>query len=158
MRTIIWVMLAITLAGCASGGISIVDVTNDGRFQGGYRAGQVWRLKTDAYLVQWGDGGLELWTPSETAGHPEAIHVPARSTLHIDRLGYLFNPEHPPVAGGTTTMIWGYGTLTAPDGRSWQVTVLPAVQGGKAVPGTSLVVYPADEGLLDAAPPREGRK
>jgi hypothetical protein len=153
MRTIICLTLAITLAGCASGGISIVDVTNDARFQGGYRAGQVWRLKTDAYLVQWGDGGLELWTPSEAAGHPEAIHVPAGSTLHIDRLGYLYNPEHPPIAGGTTEMIWGYGTLTSTDGRTWQVTVLPAVNGAKPVPGTSLVVYPADERLLEEIAP-----
>jgi hypothetical protein len=132
-----------------------VDVTRDSRFQGGYRAGQVYRLKSDGYLVEWGDGGLELWTAAEAAGHSEAIHVPAGSTLRIERLGYLFNPEHPPVAGGTTEMIWAYGTLTSPDGKSWEVTVLPAVTGGRPVAGTSLVVYPVDEGLLDAVPPRE---
>jgi hypothetical protein len=148
LRTLLPLLL---LAGCSvHGTIGVIDVTNDPRFAGGYEPGQVWRLRTDGYIVHSGDNGLELWKPADAAGLSDTVKVPAGSTVRIQRLGYLFNSEHPPTAGSTSEMIWAYGTLTDPGGKQWQVSILPAIHDGRPVPGTSLFVYPPDRQLLEA--------
>lgn len=144
------------LAGC-SGTIGVIDVTGDPRFGGGYEPGQVWRLRTDGYIVHSGDNGLELWKPADGAGVPGAVHVPAGSTVRIERLGYLFNSEHPPVPGSTTEMIWAYGTLTDPSGKQWELSILPALHDGRPVSGTSLLVYPPDRQFFEPVGPTEPR-
>jgi hypothetical protein len=148
MKPTALIFLAV-LVGCASSGIAVIDVTTDARFQAGYRAGQVWRLRTDGYVVQSRDNGLELWTSVEGTGQLGAVKVPAGSTVRIERLGYLFNPDHPPVPGGTMEMVWAYGTLTDPSGGHWTVAVLSQMHGGKPVAGTSLLVYPPDREFLE---------
>jgi hypothetical protein len=140
------VAVAILITGCANGPY-IVDVSNDARFQAGYRPGEVWRLRADGYLVNSRDEGLEL----SAIGEPDAVRVPAGSTVRIERLGYLFNSEHPPVAGGPTEIVLAYGTLTDPNGEKRDVAVLPALHDGHQVEGTSLVVYPPDWTLLELA-------
>lgn len=140
-------LIAVCLAGCASSTVHIADVTNDPRFAGTYRPGEVWRLKRDGFLVYSRDQGLELSAISE----PDAIQVYAGSVVRIERLGYLFNSEHPPVASGPTEVVLAYGTLTDAKGQKWEVAVLPALRSGRRVEGTSLFVYPPDRELLEPA-------
>jgi len=140
-------------------GTHIVDVSNDPRFQGGYRVGQIYRLRSNGYLVQPLPGGdWELWTPAELAQQPSstAQFVPAGSTVRIDRLGYLYDDYHPPVAGGQLELLLAYGTVTLPSGIALPktVVVLPLLRDARTVAGTSVQVYPVDNHFLELVAPR----
>jgi hypothetical protein len=151
------ILLWVALMGC-SADVHTIYVTHDPRFQSGYRQGQIYRLKTDGYLVQYTAGGSwELWTRADLANQQvtQAIPIPAGSTVRIDELGYLYNSEHPSIPGGTTQVVLAYGTVTTPDGKQWPtpVTILPARTHPHPVEGTSLLVYPADGEFLESNEP-----
>jgi hypothetical protein len=148
MKKVLLILMLMGCSGCAAD-VHVADVTHDPRFLGAYDPGQVWRLRTEGYLVQSADNGLELWSPADAVGQNGAVKIPAGSTVRIERLGYLYNSEHPATPGGTVEMVWSYGTLTEPDGKQWQVMVLPSMRDGRLVEGTSLVVYPPDLEFLD---------
>jgi hypothetical protein len=159
MKQHFWLIACLAILGCGPE-LHMVDVTGDARFQSGYRAGQVWRLKTQGYLVRDRPGApWELWTAADLIGQQvaEKQAVPAGSVVRIQRLGYLYNSEHPPVPGGTLEEILAYGTLTMPAGTEWpqSVTILPGVEHPMVVGGTSLVVYGPDRTFLEEA---EGKK
>lgn len=146
-------LCVIFLTGCAAG-THIVDVSHDPHFAGGYEVGHIYRLRTTGFLVQpLTNGEWELWTPADESRQPSptAIEIPAGSTIRIDRLGYLWDDNHPPIPGGPVELMLAYGTLTDASGKQWPqtVVVLPATHGGRVVEGTTVQVYPADGELLE---------
>ncbi|HUB26752.1 MAG TPA: hypothetical protein VL992_15105 [Tepidisphaeraceae bacterium] len=146
-------MILLCLSGCAMGK-RIVDVSNDPRFQGGYRVGQTYRLRTSGFLVTPSPGETwELWTAAEEAAEPSstAVAVPAGSTVRIVRLGYLYDDYHPPVTGGQLEMLFAYGRLKFGSRMEFpsQVLVLPKLRDAETVPGTSVQVFPVDGEFLD---------
>jgi hypothetical protein len=146
-------LIFLFVSGCAMGK-RIVDVSNDPRFQGGYRVGQTYRLRASGFLVKAATAdGWELWTAAEEAAEPSptAIAVPAGATVRIERLGYLYDDYHPPVTGGQLEMLFAYGRLTFASGAEFpnDVLVLPKLRDAETVPGTSVQVFPVDGEFLE---------
>jgi hypothetical protein len=89
------------VAGCSeSHRVEFVDVTNIVRSSGSYRAGDVYRIRTDAVIVRQrpaSDGEeprQSLRSSASWSEHPDAQHslvapVPAGATLRVDRLIYV---------------------------------------------------------------------
>jgi len=152
MKYSICLLLAL-VAGCVPAAPTTIDVTNDARFQAGYRAGQIYQLRVDGYLARTSPTApWELWTAADLQGQIgiEIRPVPAGATVRIEKLGYLFNSEHPPIPGETTEAVLAYGTLTFADGKTWpgEVVILPALHDPTLVAGTTLLVYPVDGEFL----------
>jgi hypothetical protein len=130
----------VSLAGCAFPlGPRTVDVTHDPNFQSGYREGQIYRLKTDEYLMQVrtdeADRQLELWpfARADSPGshqHPpgsswtQLARTPAGSTIRVSCLRYFYSNYFPPWPGGGSVILGAYGTLTTPSAQ-WQNVMLP---------------------------------
>ncbi len=90
------------LQGCCIHSVHTVDVTNDPAFQSGYRQGQIYRLKTSAYLVahqnEFDETYTGIWSPAffnEYDAKPglmgnirKITTLPAGTIIHIDRLNY----------------------------------------------------------------------
>jgi hypothetical protein len=128
-----------SIAGCAIPlGTRTVDVTHDPDFQSAYRESQVYRLRTDEYLVQVrtdeADRQLVLWpfSPAESAHNQnppgsswvQLARTPAGSTIRVNCLRYYYLNYFPPWPGGGSVISEAYGTLTTPSAQ-WQNVMLP---------------------------------
>jgi hypothetical protein len=90
------------LQGCCVHWVHTVDVTSDPAFQSGYRQGQIYRLKTSAYLValqnEFDETYIGIWSsayfdeydaiPGLKGNSRKITKLPAGTIIHIDRLTY----------------------------------------------------------------------
>ncbi|HEX5243402.1 MAG TPA: hypothetical protein VFW23_09105 [Tepidisphaeraceae bacterium] len=113
-------ILLLPLVGCTS----LTDVSNDSRYQFGFRPGQVYRLNSAAELLQFGknDSDWVLHAPgaeSTTAGVVVRGTLPAGSRLRIDRL--VHETIAAPVQGESHVLV--YATLLDPPWVGRQIEI-----------------------------------
>lgn len=161
-------VVATLLAGCAYVEERFTDVTQNPKFQIGYRQGEVYRLRSDASLVAQTPNGclpgkseerLELWSLDMIAHYrsqncePDVVSiVPAGSLIRVDGLEHNYTFAIPPVPGDTQ-VLRAYGTVVS-ESTGWNRVRIPDDRSAKwsRVEDTYVFAYPPDTSLLERLP------
>jgi hypothetical protein len=160
--------IAASLAGCAYVEERFADVTQDPKFQVGFRQGEVYRLRADASLVATVSNGclpgkaeerLEIWSSDSVARYQSQNYeldivtaVKAGSLIRVDGLEHNYTFAIPPVPSDAQ-VLQAYGTVV--DGSMvWTHVRVPDDRqaGWSEVESTRIMAYPPDATLLERLP------
>ena len=130
-------VLGLTQIGCSASKYRTVDLSDDPTMQGGYRVGQVYRLRAAVQIIRRAAGKpaerLELLSPadvkafgtadpSETGFASPLAEVPPGAIIQIEKLTCSFTDEY--TWSPRNVLVDAFGTLTWP-GHSWKNVAAP---------------------------------
>jgi hypothetical protein len=161
---IAFIVTASLAIGCALPlGRRTVDVTRDPRFACGYRQGQVYRLRTDVYLMACLPGTENeahyLWSKADfdhynspnssyAKHYVQLATIPAGSLIQIERLEYSYDDYFPPFPPGGSVIVQAYGTLVTPSMR-WERVIAPIGPRSDARDLGGVDLFLPDTGLVE---------
>lgn len=167
------------LTGCSSAKFRTVDLSDDPTMRGGYRVGQVYRLRAPVQIIREAAGrpaerlvllspadvkAFGTADPSETGFASPLADVPPGALIRIDKLTCFFTDEY--TWSPRNVLVYAFGTLTWP-GHTWKNVGAPLkflvdrltskdyYNGG--IRTASCDLYPPDHELVELVAETAGR-